>query len=126
LRNSESETTVVVPVVVWPVIVGIEPTTIVVPVGIEQVRIAVEMYKMTPIPPPLEAFAISELNRIRHHNALAFCTKYLQFFEVSTRTTLSKAVTVDILDAWILGSVAGSRNRPHIHLLPTISINDFI
>jgi hypothetical protein len=44
---------------------------------------------------------------------------YRLVVEVSACTTLSKAVTVDTLDAWILVSVAGSRNRPHIHLLPT-------
>ena len=37
---------------------------------------------------------------------------------MSTYTTLSKAVTVDTLDAWILDSAAGSLDRPQIRLLP--------
>ena len=40
------------------------------------------------------------------------------FFEVSAYTTLSQVITGDILDVWILGSAAGSRDRPHIRLLP--------
>jgi hypothetical protein len=35
-----------------------------------------------------------------------------------TYTTLSKTVIVDNLDAWILDSEVGNRNRPHIFLLP--------
>ena len=65
---------------------------------------------------------LSELYRIRHRNALKLHTKYLHFFEVSACTTLSKAVTVDTLDAWILDSVGRSRNRPHIHLLPLVIV----
>ncbi len=41
-------------------------------------------------------------------------------------TTLSEAVTADTQGAWILGSVAGSLDRPHIHLLPRILYLDFV
>ena len=34
-----------------------------------------ESYKVSSVPPPLEAFAILGLNRIRHHNALTLYTK---------------------------------------------------
>jgi len=37
---------------------------------------------------------------------------------VSAYTVLSETVIVDILDVWILGLVAGNRNRPRMHLLP--------
>jgi len=40
------------------------------------------------------------------------------FYEVSAYTTLFETVIANILDVWILGSVAGNRNRPHIHLMP--------
>ena len=46
--------------------------------------------------------------------------KYLLFIEVSACTTLSETVAADTPDAWILGSVAESLDRPHIHLLPQI------
>src|SRR3989344_8248211 len=61
---------------------------------------------------------LSGLYRIRHRNAPAPYTKYLQFFEVSAYTALSKTVIVDTLNVWILGSVASNRDRPRIHLLP--------
>ena len=101
-----------------------------------------EMCKMPPTPPPLEARAILGLNFIRHYNARAFCTKYLQFFdpstslriipspsrnEVSAHITLSEILTADILDIWILDSVAESQEefygRQHIHLLPFSTIS---
>jgi hypothetical protein len=41
LRKNEGETTIVVPVVVRPVVVGVQPTTIVVTVRIEDVRVAI-------------------------------------------------------------------------------------
>ena len=42
------------------------------------------------------------------------------FIEVSACATLSETVAADTPDAWILGSVAESLDRPHIHLLPQI------
>jgi hypothetical protein len=47
------------------------------------------------------------------------------FFEVSAYTALSETVIADILDVWILGSVAGNRNRPRMHLLPFLSISKY-
>src|SRR3990167_8762092 len=64
----------------------------------------------------------SELYRIRDHNRIASHTKYLLTF-CSAYTTPSQAVAGNALNVWILGSVAGNRNRPHIHLLPPISIS---
>lgn len=39
-------------------------------------------------------------------------------FEVSSCATLFVVVTTNILDVWILDSVATNRNLLHIHLLP--------
>lgn len=61
---------------------------------------------------------LSGLNRIWHDNALASCTKYLQFFEVSTCATLFETVIANILGVWILDSAAGSHDRQQIRLLP--------
>ena len=48
------------------------------------------------------------------------------FIEVSTYTTLSETLIADILDVWILGSVAGNRNLPRIHLLPHLDYHNKI
>jgi hypothetical protein len=42
------------------------------------------------------------------------------FYEVSTYTTLFETLIANTLDVWILDSVAGNRDRPHIHLLPLL------
>ncbi len=115
MRDNKREPAVVVPLVVWPVVVGVQPTTIVVAVRVEQVRIAVGNTQETiSVTAPR---ILLGLYRIRHRNALVSRAKYLRFLTV-TCITLSEAMTADNLDARILGSVAGSRNRPHIHLLP--------
>jgi hypothetical protein len=80
-----------VPVIVEPVVV---PDPLVsVPIEVTDVEVAIGvavLYRSPSISPPLESFwLILRLNRIWHHNALVFCTKYLHFFEVSTYTTLS-------------------------------------
>src|SRR3989344_2506397 len=51
-------------------------------------------------------------------NAIALCTKYLQFFVSFTYATPPQTVVGDALGVWTLGSVAGNRNRPRMHLLP--------
>jgi hypothetical protein len=79
-----------------------------------------EMYEISPIPPPIEACAISRLNFIRHHNALILHTKYLHFLTSVYISPPSETVIADALNLWILGSVAGNRNRRRIHLLPII------
>jgi|GEM_PF-5792115 len=45
-------------------------------------------------------------------------TKYLQFFEVSTCTTLSSTAVKETPGAWILDSAADNPCRPHTRLLP--------
>ncbi|MCX6713048.1 MAG: hypothetical protein NTY66_02470 [Candidatus Vogelbacteria bacterium] len=63
-------------------------------------------------------WSLSGLYRIRHHNALAFHTKYLHFLFFNiieefgvTYTTLPETLAADILNVWILDSAASSRNR---------------
>jgi len=41
MRDNEGKTAVVIPLVVRPVVIGVEPTTIVIAVRVEQVRVAV-------------------------------------------------------------------------------------
>ena len=70
-----------IPVVVEPVVVPV-PNPIV-EVEVANVQVAVigvaVAYREPSAQLPLEARAISGLHRIRHHNALAFYTKYLHF-----------------------------------------------
>src|SRR3990167_4042994 len=51
-------------------------------------------------------------------NAIALCTKYLQLFVSFTYATPPQTVVGDALGVWTLGSVAGNRSRPRMHLLP--------
>ncbi len=74
------------------------------------------LYREPPMPPPVEYSLGCIVFVINNH--LAFCTKYSSFFEVSACTTLSPTVVGDILNVWILVSVASNRNRSHVHLLP--------
>ena len=83
-RNKEScrhsGRVVEAPIIVEPVVVQDPP--VIVPVEVTDVEVAIgvaEIYKTSSLPPPLEAIAISELNRIRHDNTLMFCTKYIHF-----------------------------------------------
>jgi len=68
---------VVVPIVVSPVPVQDDLVTVLVEIRDVEVAVTVPHItcKMPSMSPPIEAFAISRLNRIRHHNAIAFCTK---------------------------------------------------
>lgn len=116
MRDGEREPVLTVPPVVRLVVVRVEPATIVVTVRIQQVRIAIGMREISSVSPPLEYSQGCIESGIAMPYYLA---PSIFFFEVSACTTLSEAVTVDTLDAWILGSVAGSRDRPHIHLQPT-------
>ena len=76
-----SEPPVVIPVVVVTVDVHV---TLLVP-AVERG----ELYRVPPMPPPLENLVIIlKLNRIRHRNALALCTKYLHFFVKCLHTPL--------------------------------------
>jgi hypothetical protein len=67
---------------------------------------AVILYKMPSISPPLEAFAISELNLILYLKYISILHQVASFFEVSSYTTLSQTLVEDILDVWILDSAA--------------------
>lgn len=69
------------------------------------------LYREPPMPPPVEYSLGCIVFVINNH--LAFCTKYSSFFEVSACTTLSPTVVGDILNVWILVSVASNRNRSH-------------
>ena len=69
---------------------------------------------MPSVPLPFEYS--NGLYRICDKNRVAFHTKYLQFF--ISYTTPSQTLVGDALEVWILGSVAGNRNRPRKHLLP--------
>ena len=57
----------------------------------------------------------SELYRIRHLKCLSVSNQVSSFFKCFY-STLSSALTKDILKIKILTKVATSRNRPHIHL----------
>ena len=128
-RNDEScETTsrvVVIPVVVEPVPIHDNLVTVIVEIRDVEVAIVV-LHKC--IGCRLFHHLLNSLKVVPHSASQCLSTLYQvsSFFEVSTYTTLSKTVVVDILDIWILGSVAGNRNLPHIHLLPfcIISEND--
>ena len=54
-------------------------------------------------------------------NALAPHTKYLHFLSILVCRAIV-SVADDTLDIRILASVAGNRNRPRIHLLPTKTV----
>lgn len=105
-----SERPVVVPVVVVAVDVQL---ALVVPT----IERGVALYRVSSrsLPPEYS----KGLYRIWHRECLKTPYQVASFFEVSACTTLSKAVTVDIQNAWILGSVAESLDSlSHIHLLP--------
>ena len=77
--DNEREAAIVVPVGVRPVVVGVQPTAIVVPVRVEQVRITVGIardivYTTTPR-------ILSGLYRIWHRNTLKSRAKYLRFLD---------------------------------------------
>jgi hypothetical protein len=54
LRHGKREPVVTIPPVVRPVVVRVEPATIIVTVRVQQVRIAVGLREISSIPPPLE------------------------------------------------------------------------
>lgn len=62
----ESERTIVIPLIIGIIVVGVHKRTIV-PVRVEHVRVAVGMYIFSSVPPPID-YQISEMNRIRDHN----------------------------------------------------------
>lgn len=115
MRDDEREPVVAIPPVVGLVIVRVEPRIVVVPVRTEKFRIAIGIARNAV---RATAFRILlRLYRIRHLKCPGIPHQVSSFFEVAC-TTLSEAVTADILDAWTLGSVAKNRDRSHIHLLP--------
>ena len=87
-ESSETRRGVVgVPVVVKPVVVSLPVTLVEVEVPHIQVAIRVAiLYKVPSVPPPIEACAISRLNRIWYRNTLALYTKYLHFLLKCLRT----------------------------------------
>ena len=123
MRNSKREPVLTIPPVVRLVVVRVEPLPIVVTVRVEQVRIAIGLRERSSVPPPLEfsqgciLFGISFSRMTYWVNAPNFSRQVSSFLR-STCTTLSETVIADTLDARILVSVAESRDRPHIHLLP--------
>ena len=119
MRNGKRKPVLAIPPVVRLVIVSIEPTTIVVTVRVEQVRIAIGTREISSVPPPLEFSQGCILFGIVMPQCLA---PSIFVFSV-TCTTLSETVIADTLDARIPGSVAESLDRPHIHLLPRTIIH---
>ena len=82
VATEEGNGIVGIPLVVGMTIVVVEPAVAVVRIHVEHVRVSIGVR-----PYVWSAFLnttlrfFSGLNRIRHHNALAFHTKHLQFFE---------------------------------------------
>ncbi len=113
-----SRRVVVVPVVVEPVPVHHHLATVLDEVRDVEVAVAVlhDCTKCRPLHCPLNTRrAVSYSASV---NAIALCTKYLQLFVSFAYATPSQTVVGDALGVWTLGSVAGNRNRPRIHLLP--------
>ena len=83
LRREEHKDVLTIPLIVRIAIPRIKPLTVIIAVQFQQLRVAVRVsvYKMPSLPLPFEVFTISRLYRIRHHNALAFYTKYLHFLK---------------------------------------------
>ena len=76
--------------------------------------------------PPLKAHADLGFYCLRHRNALASHTKYLQFLKFLHTPRYLKHMVGNILDVWILASVARNHGRPHIHLVPVLLYQDFL
>ncbi len=77
MRDDERETVVAIPPVVRLVIVRVQPGTIVVPIRVEQFRIAVGIARDAICSTALRI--LSGLYLIRHHNALTSRAKFLHF-----------------------------------------------
>lgn len=75
--NEERRSAIVIPLVARLVPVRVDPTTVVVAVRVEDVRVAVGNVRGTTYITIHRM--LSGLNRIRHHNALRPRTKYLYF-----------------------------------------------
>jgi hypothetical protein len=108
-----SEPPVVVPVVV--VAVHVHVALVVVP-AIEGRPLMRDIFYTT------APRILSELYRIRHHNAVISRTKYFHFLSFAC-VTLFQTVVENIPKVWKLGSAAENRGLLHMHLLPWIIIS---
>src|SRR3990167_9728414 len=99
----------------------VEPQrTVVVPLHIEDVRIVVRVRIVRRAICATAHRILSGLYRICDLKSSGAAHQVSSFFEVSSYTTPSRIVIRNVLDVWILDSAAGSRDRPHIRLLPRL------
>ena len=96
----------------------VQPLTVIVAIRIEQVRITIGIARNATQTTTLRM--LSGLNFIRHLECHSISHQVSSFFEVSACVTLFETVVANNLDAWILDSEAGNRNRPHFFLLPIL------
>jgi len=88
LRNGKREPVPTIPPVVRLVIVRVEPTSIVITVRVEQVRITIGLRERSSVSPPFECsqgcivFGISFSRMTYWGNALISRAKYLLFWEI--------------------------------------------
>ena len=124
-ENCERRDVVRVPVVVEPVAVPVPLAAI--PVEVQRIPVTVRVPQLCArqLPHHHPSKACTDLQAESYlASQMPYCRAPSIFiFEVSVHDALHATVIAYILIVQILDSVAGNRNRPHMHLLPCVSIS---